>query len=327
MTVFIGRRESVGVAIETTAGTSAAPQTWQRHLALTLDQKTTTAKNTSAMGRIEDINDSAVTEEWAEGSINGKVCDLSVGYFLSNMFGTCSAALHAGETTVWDNTFTTNQTNAPNTLTFVRKNDVVNRRYALGMLSDFQLEVKTGDWAMFTSTLSAKVGATGSDTVAFVTENEFTSKHVVVKNASTTGGLAGATALALKSLKLKIERKADKFVPFGSIDPTSYDTGEFKVTGELQLRYDAATLEALGLANTRQALSIAMTNTDTTIGSAANPTLTFTMPKVRLAPITLDNNLSTVMTQTILFTAEFDTSVSAMITAVLTNTQNGYAHA
>lgn len=320
---FIGRRESIGVGKETTPGTAVAPAVWQRHLKLALDQKTNVAQNSSGMGRVEDINDSAVTEEWSEGSINGKVTDLSHGYFLENIFGTCAAALHSGETTVYDNTFTVNQS-LPPTLTLARVNPIVSRRYALANLTDYELDVKTGDWAEFTGSLVAKTGTTASDTAAYTAENEFTAKHVTVKVASSTGGLGAATALQLKSLKLKITRKANRFTPFGTIDPTAFDLESFGVTGEIVLRYTDTTLEALALANTRQAMSIALVNTDTTIGSAANPSLTFTMPKVRLTPITLDDNLDQVLNQTIAFTAELDTTVPSMISAVLTNTQNGY---
>lgn len=321
---FIGRRDSIGVGKETTSGTAVAPTAWQRHLKLSLDPKTTVAQNTSAMGRVEDINDSLVTEEWYEGSVNGKVTDLTHGYFLLNMFGSCSAATHAGETTVYDNTFSVLQSNTPPTLTFTRNNQNAIRRHAMGTQTDYELSVKTGDWVQFTSAVMTKVGVTASDTVAFATENEFTSKHVTVKLASTVAGLSGATALQVKSLKLKIARKADRFIPLGAIDPVAFDAQSWGVTGELVLRYTDTTLDVLGLANTRQAMSIAIVNNDVTIGTATNPSLTFTAPKVRLDPIQLDDNLDQVINQTVPFTCELDTVAGSMLTAILTNTQNGY---
>lgn len=321
---FIGRKDVVGVGKETTAGTAVAPAFWQRTLKMTLDQKTTQAQNNSAMGRVEDTNDSAVTEEWAEGSINGKATDLTIGLFLLNIFGAQSAALHAGETTVYDNTFTVGQTNVPPTLTIARVNDVVKRRYPLATLTDFELDVKNGDWAQFTASLLAKIGTSAADTAAFVTENEWTSKHVTVKLATNVAGLSGATALQLKSIKLKITRKADRFVPLGAIDPVAFDTESFSVSGEFVLRYTDTSLETLALANTAQAMSISLANTDVTIGSTTNPSLVFTMPRVRLDPISLDNNLDQVVNQTIQFNAELDPTTSYMIKAVLTNTQNSY---
>lgn len=326
--VFIGRREGVGVGIEATSGTAVAPQMWVRHLKLALDQKTTVAKNTSALGRVEQQNDSAVTEEWAEGSINGKVCDLSIGYFLANIFGSNRAALHSGESIVYDNTFTVNSTNTPPTLSFVRDNPNYEGRYPLGMLSDFQLDSKVGDWVQFTSSLMAKVRTSSSDSVSYTTtEHEFTSKHVTVKIASAVSGLSSATALSLKSVQLKISRKADRFTPLGGIDPVAFDPEAWTATGQFVLRFNDTSLETLGLANTRQAMSIAIVDTDDTIGVSTNPSLTFTAPKVRLEPITLDNNLDQPVNQTINFTCELDTTAGYELQAVLTNLQNGYAHA
>lgn len=325
--IFIGRRDSVGFGIEATAGTAVAPQVWEKQLKLTLDQKTTVQKDTSALGRIEDVHDSAVTEEWADGSLNGRIHDLSVGYLLLNMFGTCAAAAHPSETVVYDNTFTVLQTAPPPSLTFTRLNPNVTGRYAMGTQTDFQIDATSGGFVEYTSTIVSKVRATSSDTATYVAQNGFTSKHVVVKLANNVSGLTGATALQLKSVKLKISRKADRFTPLGQIDPASFDPEAFSVSGEIVLRYTDTTLEALGLGNTLQAMSIAITNTDTTIGTGSNPALVFTAPQTKLMPITLDNNLDQTMNQTIAFNCELSTSVGYMLQAVLTNTQNGYAHA
>lgn len=324
-TPFIGRRDAIGVGVETTAGTAVAPASFQKQLTLTLDQKTTVAKETSALYRVENQNNSAVTEEWAQGSIEGNVSDYTHGYFLNNIFGTCTATLHSGESTVYDNTFTVNQNQVGvPTLTFARVNPVASRRYAFGNLSDYELDAKTGGWVTFKSSVMANVSATASDTATYTQENLFTSKHVTVKYASSLSGLTGATAMPLKSTQLKITRKLDRFTPLGVIDPTAWDTGTWSMTGQIVLRYTDTTLETLALANTAQAMSITIDNTDVTIGATSHPTLTFTMPQVRFTPITLDTNLDQVLSQTISFTAELSQTSSYMAQGVLTNMKNGY---
>lgn len=315
---FPGRRESAGLGKEATPGTSVVPTYWQRHMGIKLDPKTKVAQNTSAMGIEEDVNDSVVTEQWAEGSLNGKAYDLTHGLILLNILGSESVALHSGETLVADHTFTRGTAPA---LTLCRVNPVVTRRYALCYQTDYELTITQGEFAMFTSSIVSKIGATASDTAAYVAENAFTSKHLVAKLASTTAGIGAATALDVKSVKLKITRKRDRWTPMGAIDPTSYDPNEFSVTGELVARYTDTTLEAIANANTAQALSIALLNTDVTIGSAARPGLSFLMPKIRLTPQSLDDNLNQVLNQTFPFTAEFDTTTAAMISAVLINTR------
>ncbi len=322
---FIGKKDSIGFGKESTPGTAVAPTAWSRQLALTLDQKTTNSQNTTALGRVEGMDNSAVVEQWSEGSLNGIITDTSIGLLLLNIFGTDTAALHSGESTVYDNTFSVLQTGYPASLTFARTNPVVSRRYALGYQSDFEIDVKQADWAQFTSTIVARAAASSTETVAYnSTEGRFTSKHTNVYIASNVAGLGSATALQIKSLKLKISRKQDRFTPLGAIDPATFDPEDFNVSGTLVLRYTDTTIEALGIANTAQAMKIALINTDTTIGTAANPSLVLTMPQIRFDPITLDNNLTQTISQTVNFDAEFNSTAGYMLQAVLTNLQNGY---
>jgi len=324
---FIGKRDSIGVGIETTPGTVVAPQAWQRQMALTLDPKTTVVQNSSAMGRVEDINDSAVTEEWVDGSINGIVSDINIGYFLANIFGIVTPTLHSSETTVWDNTFTATSSALPPSLTFARSNPARSQRFGMGTLTDLEIDIKQNDWVQFTATVTAKSGAVSTETVVYAATNHFTSKHVTIKTAANLAGLSGATALQAKSLKLKISRKTERFTPLGTIDPVSFDPNAWGVTGTVVMRYTDTTLEDVAFANTAQALSIAIVNTDVTIGTATKPALTFTAPKIRLDPQTLDNKLDQTLSQTFNFHAELDQTAGYMMQAVLTNTQNGYAHA
>lgn len=322
---FIGRQDAVGLGIEATPGTTIAPQAWQPHLSLALDPKTTVVQNTSALGRVENINDSAVTEEWAEGSLNGKITDITIGYILANMFGSNSAALHSAETIVYDNTFTIAA--VPPSLTIARKNPVRARRFGLATLTDLEIDIKQNDWIQFTATFTSKSGTSSSETVAYVAEHEFTSKHVILKLATNLAGLSGATAPQIKSLKLKLSRKTERFTPIGAIDPVSFDPDSWGATGTVVMRYTDGTWEDIAFANTQQAMSISIINTDVTIGSAANPGLVFTAPKVRLEPITLDNKLDQILSQTFNFNCELDLVSGYMMKALLTNTQNGYAHA
>lgn len=326
---FIGRRESVGIALETTAGTPVAAQVWYPHLALTMDQKTNTVANTSALGRVEDINDSVIVEEWSEGSLDGKIYGKSFGYLLANMFGTVAATTHSGETIIYDNTFTVNQsTGSIPAMTLTRINPVITGQYAYAMQSDMEISVQQQDWVTFTSTLMSKARTSTSASASYTAnEPEFTSKDVTLKFASNLAGLTGATAVDFKSIKLKISRKLERYTPVGAVDPTSFDTDAFSVTGTITARYTDTTLEAIAAANTAQAMSLTIVNTAVTLGSAAHPSLTFTCPKVRLDPQTLDNKLDQTLTQTFNFHAELSMSDAYMIQAVLVSALNGYAHA
>lgn len=324
---FIGGAEKVGVGIEATPGTQVAAQSWGMHMSVSLDPKTNVAENTSALGRYEAVNDSVITEQWMEGSINGKILSTNFGYYLLNIFGQVATAVHSGETAVWDNTFTIGQTGVVPALTFTRVNKVETKWYGYGVLTDLEIDIESGSYVMFTATFTGVTGQTTTATAAYdLTEAEFTSKNTTVKFASSIAGLAGATPADLKSCKLKLSRKVERHTPLGGIDPTAFDIDRYTLTGTIVQRWTDTVLENVANANTKQAMQIALVNSGITIGTAAHPGLVLTLPKVRLDPQSLSNNLDQVMQQTFNFTGELD-ATNGLISAVLTNTQNGYAHA
>ncbi|HET6925001.1 MAG TPA: phage tail tube protein [Candidatus Saccharimonadales bacterium] len=322
---LLGRQESVGVGLESVSGTQAATLAWQPHLALTLDRKTNTVENQSGMGRLEQTNDSAIVEQWAEGSLNGKIYWDTFGYFLSNIFGaTPTASVHASETTVYDNAFAIAQTSVPPCLSLVRANSIATRGFTMGMLSDLEIDIKQQDWIQFTATVQTKTGATTTATAAYsTTEGDFTSKHATLSFAPY--GSTSYAAAQTKSIKLKISRKLERFTPLGQTDPACFDIDSYTVTGTIVQRWTDTVLENIAAANTAQAMQLVIKNTDATIGTATNPSLTITCPKVRLDPATTDNKLDQTLSQTFNFEAQLDaTGAGNLITAVLTNKKNGY---
>lgn len=325
----IGRQVTVGLGFEPTPGTSVAPSIGIRLTSADFADTAKFADSTAGIGRVEDSDDQALVEQSSTGKLAGNVGDISIGYPLAGIFGSWSSALHASETTVYDATFTTNQSVTPPTQTIVRKDTSgvgSNKRFALGTYSDFELDAKAGGYATWTSTVVAKKGVTGTDTIAYpVTENLFNSKHVSIAFATNLAGLSGATALPAISLKIKIERKATAFTPLGNVDPATFNTGAWIVTGEFVLPYDSNTQHDNVFNNAIQALQIQLKNSDVTIGSASNPTLTFTAPKARLNTWTLGNNLDQRIDQTVGFKCELDLTSGYMLQAVLTNKQATYA--
>src|SRR4051794_4317687 len=179
---FIGRRVSVGLGLESTPGTVVAPTDWVRQLKCDFQRKITTVQNASAIGRVEKVSDSAVVEQWAEGKLEGKVCDQTFGYLLYNMFGTVSTAANADASgLVKDHTFTVGQNQVTKTLTVTRKDPLSCRRHGFGTLTQLDISGAAGDWIKYSANLKATAGTTSSDTASYLAaENEFTAKHVAV---------------------------------------------------------------------------------------------------------------------------------------------------
>ena len=324
MTEFIGRRVSVGVGSEVTRGTAVAPAYWYRHLSLDFTRRTQMIQNESAMGRVEKINDSAVVSQWAEGQLEGKVTDIGVGYLLANVFGQVSSAAKSGDSSVYQHTFTVGQSQTPPTLTIARKDPNSDRRHALGTISQLELSVEAGDWLKVNADLLAKSGETASNTVAFIEEEEFTSKHVTVKFANNQAGIGAAQAVKAKSFKITINRSASTYNAFNrSLDITDIHTGAYEITGEMVLIYDNTDWENKYVAGTAQYMDVLIEG-DKTIGTASKAGINITAPKVKVSEWSMSNDLDAVIEQTLSFSIEFDTTSSEAIKAVLTNTKATY---
>lgn len=323
---FIGRRVPVGLGLESTPGTEVAPTDWIRQTKLGFQRKSTTVQNDSAVGRNEKVSDSATVEQWAEGNLEGYVGDLTIGYLLYNMFGSVTTANNADvSNSVKDHTFSVAQTQVTKTLTVVRKDPLTTRRHGFATIEQLDITGAAGEYVKFTASLKAKAGVTSSDSAAYATtENGFTAKHVTVKLASNTAGLTGATALGVKSFKLTLKRSVDAYFVAGSLDPAAFNTGAWEASGEMVLMYADTTLESTWFANTQQAMSLAIKNTDVTIGTAANPALTFTAPKVRLNTFSMSDDMDNVVEQTVGFYCELDLTSGNAIQALLTNLSTAY---
>src|SRR3954466_13018015 len=126
---FIGRRAAVGLGVESTYGTEVAPTIWPKHTRFNFQRKNTRVENTSAMGRNESVNDSAIVEEWAEGDFEGKVYDQSIGYFLYNIFGSLVTSDNAdSDASVKNHTFDVSSSNVAKSLTIARVDPLSSRR-------------------------------------------------------------------------------------------------------------------------------------------------------------------------------------------------------
>ncbi|WOI85996.1 phage tail tube protein [Rhodococcus qingshengii] len=314
---YIGRRETLGLGIESEAGTGVAAQSWLRWLEQDLKPKTTVVENESAIGVVDRVEDSEVTGRQMEGKIGGKITVDTIGFILLGMWGTV-ASTTAVEGIV-THTFSLKQSSIPTTLSITSVTPLRTQRFAYATIESFELEAETGKYVTFSSSVKARIGVPANDTTALTTQTEFTSKHITLKLAANTAGIAGATKLKAMSLKLSAERKANDFLPLGEEDNVEFDLGAFEPKGEFVVRCTSDEYEATFLANTRQAIEIAMVNGDESLAFAAS--------KVRFRELEYSKDKDEVVTATISFYCEFDTTTNSSLVPVLKNTVEEYVAA
>lgn len=315
---YIARREAIGLGVEATPGTGVAAQGWLRWLDQTIQPKTNVVENESAMGVVERVNDSEITNKWAEGTIGGKVTVETVGFLLLGMFGTVSSSTVDGNG-IYTHSYSVKQSSVPTALSITRVTPLKSERFSYGTIESFELSAEMGGYVTVSSAIKARAGETVTDTVALVSEAEFTSKHITIKTAANVAGLAGAPVIKARSLKVNAERPSTAFDPLGTDDQPEFDLGAFEAKGEFVVRATSTEYEEAYLANTRHALEVAMVN--------GNESLSFTASKVRFRELESSRDRDDVVTATIQFFCEFDTSLNSSIVPVLKNKRASYAAA
>ena len=319
MSDFSGRLVSYGLALETVRGTAVQPQFWIRWETANVTDTATTILNQSALNVLDKYSGSEVISTWAAGQIAGKITDHAFGLILYATFGSYSVGTKAGETVVYNHTFTESQLNAPTSLTITRVDPNVSNQYTKGMVNSLEVAIKTGDFVRHTTNFMANPNATpGAQTVAYLPyENEFTAKHVTVQ-------FNNGTAIPLTSFNLTISKDVDNYWIIGQTNPGDIFARDVEIKGEMVLRYTDQTYYTERFGNTPESVLVTIQNTDVIIGSTSNPTLTFTMPTCYLNEWKVDQSIDGMVQQTIDFEAVYNITQGFAIKSVLTNKHSTY---
>jgi hypothetical protein len=197
-------------------------------------------------------------------------------------------------------------------------------KFALGMITELEINYERGSYINFAAKLKAKKGTTATLTPATTTENRFLSHHLTFKIAANQAGLGAASATVLKSAKIMFKPNVVDDDVLGSITPADFNNTGYEVEGTIELMFDDETERTLALAATTRALRFDLVNTDVTIGSTLNPQIQIDLYNVTFQPITRAIKAGEYVLQTIAFKAHYSTADSKMVQIVNKNTQVSY---
>lgn len=327
MSTDLGSQVSYGVGKEVTAGTGVAATYWLNQLSFAMNPVVTYTDNTAAWGVLEKANDSIITSQYAKGTLNGKLTDESAGLILLGSFGSVSSVANADASgDVYDHTFTINQDIDGQSLTFVRKDSLSTMAYAMSRIDKWALSMKLKDYVQYNADVLAMVGSSTTASVVYVAENEFVPKHISVKTASSASGLSAASAVStVDSFTLTVNPNlSTSDFAAGSNDPFSFSSQGYDLSFEMECRYNDTTYEDAYKNNTPLALEVSASNSDVTIGTSANPGLTFTAYKMYITDWARSEDLNKPLTQKMTGTIYYSSADAKAIQAVLTNLVTSY---
>jgi hypothetical protein len=323
----IGRLFSIGIAKESSRGTAIGSASyWLPFSDANIDEKFENVTQDEAYGVIEDSVGQFRVKNWAEGTLKIPLTDKSLPLILLAQLGGMAVATHSGESVVYDHTATVGESAQHQSLTLFIHDPLsgVDYSHALGVIHKLDLDVELKKFADLTLSVKALKGVSQSSfSPSIVAENRFLPQYMTFKYATAVSGLSGATAIALKNIKLTIDSNIEDDDVLGSTAPIDFLNKEFKVEGSLEAIFNnEADFKTVSLAspNVPQAILIDLKNTDVTLGSTAHPEVAITLDQVYFTDYSRPIKIKDLVYQTVKFKATFSTANSEMIKIVTTNT-------
>lgn len=328
MAKFIGRLVNVGIGKESARGTAVNPTFWVPKMELSHNDKIQQVVDESSLGVIEDAQDASIVQKYSEGELKGRVLDDSFGLWLLASIGSVSSAVVGGESLVYDHTFSVLESGQHPSLTIGVKdpNAGTGFRYALSMIESLEVNAELNRYVEMSVKYRGNVNASGTITPSYSTTSKFfLPQHGEVKFATTQAGLGAASAISVKKATFSITKNIEDDQVIGNLGVADRLNKQFAVEGTIELMYeDRNYIDTIMLGDAARALRIKFTNTDSTIGTASNPTMTFDFHKVKLSEVALVQGNSDFVRQTLSFKAYYSTTDSKMLTFILRNLTTSY---
>lgn len=326
----IGKQLQIGIAKETVRGTAkTSADYWIAMDDWAIEERYQNAVDTQVYGVIEDSVSQSRVKNWSEGEIKFPIAGTSTGVILLSLFGTSVAVLHSGESAVYDHTFTVKQSVQHQSVTFLVHDPIATASgatadylHANGVIHKLDIEYSLGNFVMGTASVKALAGS--SVGVALVpsqsAEPRFVPQNLSFTLGATLGAVVSATPIKVKSAKITIDAGDEDDDVLGQVAPRDFLNKEFSVEGQIEAIWqNESDFKAAALANTPQAMRLKLTNSDVTIGTAANPQLIIDLAKVYFTEFSRPIKIKDVVYQTVNFKAAYSLTDALMARATLVN--------
>lgn len=318
MTKFVGRKGTLGVALEATRGTPVVPAFWIPYVTMSFFDRVETAREDQGMGNIADSDSVYVTMRMGEGDVESQLYDQAIPYILSSLLGAVPVTTGSNPYT---HTFTLSSSNQAKSLTLYWADPDRSYIFPLAVVDSFKMSVEPNGIVNYTIGFKSK-GARNwaTQTPSYTTMgSKFLHQHLGFKLASATAGLAAASAISLKSLELNINRNTVFDNVIGTSEPEDILSQAISVDGNISLNLEDDTYRNYMLSNTYRAMEIKLL-------ASASSSFTLQFPRVDFSEWEPDYTLNEIAKQSINFKANYDSTNAAAIisTATVVNTKTSY---
>lgn len=318
MTKFVGRRGTLGIAVEATRGTPVAPTYWMPFVTMSFKDTIESARESQGMGKVADSDSFYVTLKMGDGEVESQLYDAGLGYILASLLGAAPVTTGSG---TYTHTFTLSQTNQQKSLSLYWQDPDRSYMFALCVVASLEMKVEPSGIVSWTIGFKSKAAKDWAIlTPDFTTVGQkFLHQHVQMKLAANIAGLAAATPISLKNLDLTIGRNSDFDSVIGTVEPEDILGHEVSVEAGLKLNLEDDTYRNYMLNGTYRAVEIKLLR-------STSSSLTLQFPRVDFSEWAPDFTLNDIASQEINLKANYDSAnaLDIISTATLVNTKTSY---
>lgn len=309
MTLWIGRREAVGVGIELIRGSNVAPSYWLNCLSFSFKDVPTRALSEAGFGGIWGGDQAPKTMEHAEGDFEVEIGASSLPVLLTAVFGGASTPTGPTDVAAYTHTFTLTNSNQHKSLTITTIDPIGELVYEMAMINTFELRIEPN--ALITariSFISRGSQISSGQTASYIAEKKFIGRYLSLKVAANTALLTAADPIrSLKSLTLRFEKNVEAQGILTTVHPEDIVNKRFNITGEIVLNYEDRTWLDYLKTPSDKAVRIDIVHEDTITGCATTKyQFRLDLSKVAFESWDSDFAMDDVVTQTLSFTALYD---------------------
>lgn len=308
----LGRQQVVGFGTQTARGSAkTADYFFRRNGDFDEGRNVEHLIDDSALGVNSPSRGVDVSKQWAEPTIPFFVDIASFGaieYHNADSYSKTANADPAG--TVVDHTYKVGTVaSLSDKLVTINVEDLtlVDQNFVDAILNSIKLNFDMSSRVSAEASFISKYPVSGATTVAFTDPTYFMGRHVTIKLATSVSGLANASAMAVKSGSLERSNNVngdDTAFNLGSADIADHHMRERTATLTLnKFLADNTYLDYLE-AGTEVAVQIAIVDTTATIGTAENPSLVYTFPKMSVKS-EIKNGISDIRSEDLVLTAHY----------------------
>lgn len=321
MSKHVGRRGTLALAKESSRGTGTLTNAlWFPRSTISFDDKTDTARQEEALGRLADSDANFVVGKRAEGDVEFDITDKELGLVLTSIIG--SSPVTTGGPT-YAHTYTLSNSNQHQSVSIFYQDPDTSKLWPLGVVDSLKITVETNGIVKGSITFKSRSGRDWTSQTASFTSigNKFLHQHLVCKLAANVGSLAAATGISLKKLELSISANTTFDQVLGTVEPEDILGQQYSVEGTLELNKEDETYRGYMMDGTYRAMDISLIR-------SATSSLQFQFPRVDFSEWEQDRGLNSIVSQSINFKGNYDAAnaLDIISTCVLTNTYAGTAY-